>query len=195
MASQAQWDEEAEVVVVGYGGAGVVTAITAHDAGAKVLILEKQRSDTPTRTNHSPSTRSSGGHWWSPVDLGKTILYMEGMVRISNEPLDAERKEIIRVFAQHLMENTDWMKKVGIGLTVDLGTGASRDARFGVHFNEEGKVFMADFYELPGSECSAYDSAKPEGRYHGGGQLCGSLLRRQLPIGKSLSCGRLRVCT
>ena len=28
-----KWDFEADVVVVGYGGAGSVAAITAHDAG------------------------------------------------------------------------------------------------------------------------------------------------------------------
>ena len=36
-----RWDETADVVVVGYGYAGAVAAITAHDAGAKVLLLEK----------------------------------------------------------------------------------------------------------------------------------------------------------
>jgi succinate dehydrogenase/fumarate reductase flavoprotein subunit len=35
------WDQEADVVVVGYGGAGASAAIAAHDAGAKVLIVEK----------------------------------------------------------------------------------------------------------------------------------------------------------
>ena len=35
------WDKEADVVVIGYGGAGAAAAITAHDAGAEVLILEK----------------------------------------------------------------------------------------------------------------------------------------------------------
>jgi succinate dehydrogenase/fumarate reductase flavoprotein subunit len=40
----ASWDQEADVVVIGYGGAGAVTAITAHDAGADVLILEKTPS-------------------------------------------------------------------------------------------------------------------------------------------------------
>jgi succinate dehydrogenase/fumarate reductase flavoprotein subunit len=36
-----RWDQEADVVVVGYGFAGAVSAIAAHDAGAKVLLLEK----------------------------------------------------------------------------------------------------------------------------------------------------------
>ena len=36
-----KWDTEADVVVVGFGGAGAATAITAHGLGAKVLMLEK----------------------------------------------------------------------------------------------------------------------------------------------------------
>lgn len=35
------WNEEADVVVVGYGGAGARAAVEAHDLGADVLILEK----------------------------------------------------------------------------------------------------------------------------------------------------------
>lgn len=36
-----RWDESFDVVVVGCGYAGAVAAITAHDAGARVLVLEK----------------------------------------------------------------------------------------------------------------------------------------------------------
>ncbi|MGA2664731.1 MAG: FAD-binding protein, partial [Nitrososphaerales archaeon] len=35
------WAQMADVVVVGYGSAGAVAAITAFDAGADVLIVEK----------------------------------------------------------------------------------------------------------------------------------------------------------
>ena len=35
------WDREADVIVVGYGLAGGASAIVAHDARAKVLLLEK----------------------------------------------------------------------------------------------------------------------------------------------------------
>ena len=36
-----KWDREADLVVVGFGGAGAATGITAHDLGATVLMLEK----------------------------------------------------------------------------------------------------------------------------------------------------------
>ena len=35
------WDEETDVIVLGYGGAGAAAAISAHDAGARVVIVEK----------------------------------------------------------------------------------------------------------------------------------------------------------
>jgi succinate dehydrogenase/fumarate reductase flavoprotein subunit len=36
-----KWDHTVDVVVVGYGAAGGSAAVAAHDAGAKVIILEK----------------------------------------------------------------------------------------------------------------------------------------------------------
>lgn len=39
--SKIKFDKTADVVILGYGGAGACAAIEAHDAGAKVLILEK----------------------------------------------------------------------------------------------------------------------------------------------------------
>ncbi|MBI4528743.1 MAG: FAD-binding protein [Deltaproteobacteria bacterium] len=43
------WDEETDVVVVGYGGAGAAAAISSHDAGAKVVILEKDEGGGNTQ--------------------------------------------------------------------------------------------------------------------------------------------------
>jgi fumarate reductase flavoprotein subunit len=40
-AAPQKWDKETDVIVVGYGAAGGTAAIEAHDAGAKVLLLDK----------------------------------------------------------------------------------------------------------------------------------------------------------
>jgi succinate dehydrogenase/fumarate reductase flavoprotein subunit len=39
--NQLIWDKEVDVIVVGFGAAGGIAAITAHDRGAKVLLIEK----------------------------------------------------------------------------------------------------------------------------------------------------------
>jgi succinate dehydrogenase/fumarate reductase flavoprotein subunit len=49
------WDVEADVVVVGFGAAGVAAAVTAHDLGAKVIILEKAPEG-----QHGGNTRVAG---------------------------------------------------------------------------------------------------------------------------------------
>lgn len=59
------WSEQADVVIVGYGGAGACAAIEAHDAGAKVLILEKQPEAT-----HYPNTRQAAGAVYSADSTG-----------------------------------------------------------------------------------------------------------------------------
>src|SRR5258705_11194926 len=57
------WDDEADVVVLGYGGAGASAAIAAHDAGAKVLIIEKDdgggNTKLATRTFISPENSAA----------------------------------------------------------------------------------------------------------------------------------------
>ena len=40
-AEAVKWDKEADVVIIGSGFAGLSAAITAGDAGATALILEK----------------------------------------------------------------------------------------------------------------------------------------------------------
>ncbi len=53
------WDLEADVVVLGSGAAGLLTAIVAHDHGASVVLLEK--ADTVGGTS-----AVSGGILWIP---------------------------------------------------------------------------------------------------------------------------------
>jgi len=60
-----RWDLEADVIVVGFGGAGACAAIESHDAKAQVLILEKQGQE-----KHFSNTRMSGGIFHNPDPTG-----------------------------------------------------------------------------------------------------------------------------
>ena len=77
---------EADVVVVGFGGAGACAAIAAADAGAKVLLLEKC-----PEAEHFCNTLMSGGIFHSPDPDGDPEAlkqYLRAM--FSGENLDTK---------------------------------------------------------------------------------------------------------
>ena len=54
------WDYEADVIVCGSGGTGIVAAKRAHDLGADVLVLE-QNFDVGGKLSHNAGISSFGG--------------------------------------------------------------------------------------------------------------------------------------
>lgn len=108
------FDQTADVIVVGFGGAGAATAITAADNGADVLIVERQPENS-LRSN----TRMSGGIFHCPFKSGdKTALqaYAQAMFSGENIPgkLEGEQPEVSQQLAQAWAEYTphllDWLK-------------------------------------------------------------------------------------
>ena len=111
-----KWTVEADVIIVGFGGAGACAAIEAHDAGAKVLILEKQKERT-----HYPNTRMSGGIFHSPDPTGdRTALkeYAKAMFSGENLPwkLEGEEPEVsdglADAWAEYSPKNLEFMKRM-----------------------------------------------------------------------------------
>ena len=66
------WDHEADVVIVGYGGAGAAAALSAIEAGAKVLVLEKNPAG-------GGNTIYSGGSLRTYLDVDKASDYIESL--------------------------------------------------------------------------------------------------------------------
>jgi succinate dehydrogenase/fumarate reductase flavoprotein subunit len=97
-----KWDYEADVVVVGYGGAGSVAAITAHDAGAKVLILEK----APYRGGGNTSI--SLGEWVSPSNKQDAIKYLNTACKGQTPP------EVIEAWAEEVCKNKAFYDSMGV---------------------------------------------------------------------------------
>ena len=109
-----KWDKEADVVCIGYGGAGAATAISAHDAGAKVLILEKM-------PHGGGNTSVSAGGFLCPKNVPDALTYITALFSFSNSEMD---KELVRVYAEESVKNVDWVKSLREGTEVMVYGGA-----------------------------------------------------------------------
>lgn len=97
-----KWDQEADVVVIGFGGAGAAAAIEAHDAGASVFVLEKM-------PGWGGNTGVSGGAFLTPkkplnLDIVEYLLAC-GKGRVDRETATAWAEEAVHLgewFTQHL---------------------------------------------------------------------------------------------
>ena len=191
MSEKITWTQEAEVVVVGYGGAGAVSAISAHDAGAKVVILEKELQDTPTCTNHTPSTRMSGGGILIPEDTEKAIEYFTNLRKIANESVDEEEAAMIRRLCEQMSTNIPWLNSIGatVGGVESMSPSFAHMDMLHAHLpNAEGAVgiYDSDFPELPGSEAICVFWIKANNGNRGGaalfGALTGAVEKRGIPV-------------
>jgi hypothetical protein len=107
MGRVSKWKYQADIVVVGYGGAGAVTAITAHDLGAKVIILEKHKADTRTMINHTPSSRMCGGGFLCATDAKKAADYLYWT------SWGATPRDCCEVMGQYMVTNETYMRSLG----------------------------------------------------------------------------------
>jgi succinate dehydrogenase/fumarate reductase flavoprotein subunit len=121
------WHREADVVVVGYGAAGASAAITAYDAGVRVLILEKA-----PQGQEGGNSRVSAQGWFSPDPVDKAIEYFNSLCGDYAVP-----QEIVRVWAAEMSRNLEWIVSLGVHPTAETS------------FHEKG-----EFPELPGAECA-----------------------------------------
>jgi len=101
------WCKETEILVLGFGGAGGVAAITACDAGSEVTILEKQPAQT-----HITNTGMSAGVYIVVNDVAKAVTYMEHLYSVGDH-LHWTDRETIQIWAEYCTENTQWLAGIG----------------------------------------------------------------------------------
>ena len=115
------WSQTADVVVVGYGGSGAIAAITAFDAGADVIVLEKTPSfatlgvSSPLYSGGGGSTSMNGGHFDYPSDptMGATYLY--------NTSWGATPMPVCQAWASVSSQIPAWLASMGIPHTLSAG--------------------------------------------------------------------------
>ncbi|MGN1149848.1 MAG: FAD-binding protein [Sutterella sp.] len=94
-----KWDREADVVILGYGGAGASAAITAHDAGAKVVIFEKMAQG-------GGNTAVSSGGMMIPNNEERAYTYLAKTYTFANSEIDEVQ---LRAFVKEAMKSKDFL--------------------------------------------------------------------------------------
>lgn len=100
------WTHEYDVVVIGFGGAGAVSSITAADEGAKVLLCEKA-----PKGHEGGNTHYSGQNFGviAPEDIDLFIEYYKNMRGAYSTPSDS----IIENWVNEFSNNEQWMRDLG----------------------------------------------------------------------------------
>ncbi|MDA3624574.1 FAD-dependent oxidoreductase [Saccharopolyspora sp. WRP15-2] len=135
------FDDTADVVVVGTGAAGSAAAISAHDAGARVVVLEKTSAD-----QSGGNTRVSGGAWFDNRDPEQAAVYLRNLC--GDRPVP---EAIVRTWAEQTQHVSAWIEGLGAAVAPN------------------GK-FPPEYPELDGSDCYGgylcVDGVLGEGRLH-----------------------------
>ena len=96
-------EHTADVVVVGFGVAGLAAAITACDLGAEVAIIEKM-----SEREAGGSSRVSGLYWFSPTNVERAEHYLRSLCG------EYEVSEtLIKAWARETSQNTAWATSLG----------------------------------------------------------------------------------
>ncbi len=99
---------DADVIVVGAGGAGLTAAITAAENGAKVIVLEKM-NNTGGNTLISGGEMAAPGNWLQEgegIEDSAEQFYQDILTGGDNE----NDPELVRVLADNAMDAAIWLR-------------------------------------------------------------------------------------
>ena len=107
------WDEKADIIVIGSGLAGLASAIEAAQAGASVIVFEKMKVI-------GGNTRISDGALAAPGNYlqkkrgieDSPELFYDDMLRAG---LNLNHPQLVRIFAERAAETIEWTRqKLGV---------------------------------------------------------------------------------
>ncbi len=119
-----KWDMEADIVVVGAGGAGFTAAIHAVESGAKVILLEKMP------VIGGSSIICGGALCFAGTDMqdaegikdSNELLYSDMMKVGGNENIPS----LVQAYVDHQLETYEWLKSLGVKfLKLGIASGMS----------------------------------------------------------------------
>ncbi len=112
------WDDEADVVVVGFGGAGACAALEARAQGARVLVLDRFHGGGATAISGGVFYGGGGTH--IQTEAGVTDDSDEMFRYLSLEVKGVVSEETLRDFCDKSVENLSWLEEHGVPFEASL---------------------------------------------------------------------------
>ena len=115
-AGSVNWDRQADVVVVGFGGAGASAALEAREAGADVILID--RFGGGGTTGYSGGVIYAGAtRFQREAGFADTVDNMHAYLEM--EVGDAVRPETLRRFCEGSAADVDWLIGHGVRYASD----------------------------------------------------------------------------
>ncbi|MGB9338017.1 MAG: FAD-binding protein [Polyangiales bacterium] len=112
------WDDEADVVVVGFGGAGACAALEAKAQGARVLVLDRFHGGGATAISGGVFYAGGGTHIQEQAGVSDDA---DEMFRyLSLEVKGVVSEETLRDFCNKSVENLGWLEGHGVPFEASL---------------------------------------------------------------------------
>jgi 3-oxo-5alpha-steroid 4-dehydrogenase len=106
------WDQESDVVVVGFGGAGACAALEAKAHGARVLVLDRFHGGGATAISGGVFYAGGGTH--IQTEAGVTDDPEQMFRYLSLEVKGVVSEETLRDFCNRSVENLGWLESHGV---------------------------------------------------------------------------------
>ena len=119
-AEDVEYVTEADLIVVGGGAAGMTAAVTAHDLGLNVVLLEKSGvlgGNTPAAANGTNAADSKAQ--LADAQYQQAGASVEGLIDLQSQN-ELARPELVRAFAENSGEVIDWLSDMGVEFSVDI---------------------------------------------------------------------------
>lgn len=112
-----KWDLSADVVILGTGFAGQMTAIIANENGADVLVIEKA-----PEAHQGGNSRVSGQGMWAPTEpyFDGCFRYLKAMTAGTGYPVP---DEYLHFYVEGSSQNKKWFEDHGATMVPDRAPG------------------------------------------------------------------------
>lgn len=111
------WDHDADIVVVGYGGAGASAAIESHDSGSAVIILEKEHLAGGTTAMSGGIIVGAGTSVQRARQISDSHEEMYKYFRSTGRGL--EDLDMMNVLCEKSASNIEWLISMGTEFEVN----------------------------------------------------------------------------